>query len=43
MCLEAEAAISYERRHEAELPPVKAQVTEHQRQIKRYRHCGAQT
>jgi hypothetical protein len=28
MSLEAEAAISYERRHEAELPPVKAQVTE---------------
>ena len=41
--LEAEASIGCERRQEVELPPVKAQVTEHQAQIKACRNCGAQT
>jgi transposase len=41
--LEAEASIGYERRQEVELPPVKAQVTEHQGQIKACSTCGAKT
>jgi transposase len=41
--LETEASIGYERRQEVELPPVKAQVTEHQAQIKACSTCEART
>ena len=43
MSLETEALIGCERRQEVELPPVKAQVTDHQAQIKACSTCGAQT